>query len=137
MPLNPNKVLKKYYSIHEVASQFGVNESTLRYWEQEFPQIKPHKAGRGVRQYTVEDIEQLRVIHHLVKVRGLKLAAARKLLVKNKGGEQNLAEAVQRLKDVRAQLVTLRRNLSLLDPEEEEEAPPQPVRPSIQQPTLF
>ena len=37
MALNMNKNLKLYYSIKEVAEMFGVNESTLRYWEQEFP----------------------------------------------------------------------------------------------------
>lgn len=41
MALNENKNLKLYYNIGEVAKMFGVNESTLRYWEQEFPQIKP------------------------------------------------------------------------------------------------
>ncbi|MBP3774296.1 MAG: MerR family transcriptional regulator [Bacteroidaceae bacterium] len=136
MPLNSNKILKKYYSIHEVAQQFGVNESTLRYWEQEFPRLKPHKAGRGVRQYTAEDIELVKVIHNLVKVRGLKLAAARQLLIKNKGGEQNIAEAVKRLQAVRQQLVELRRNLSVLESDEDEWENLAPA-PSLFQPTLF
>ena len=33
MALNPDKNVKLYYSIKEVAKQFGINESTLRYWE--------------------------------------------------------------------------------------------------------
>ena len=41
MPLNPDKNLKLYYSIKEVAAMIGVNESTLRYWETELPQLKP------------------------------------------------------------------------------------------------
>ena len=41
MALNLNKNLKLYYSISEVAKMFGLNESTLRYWEQEFPFLKP------------------------------------------------------------------------------------------------
>ena len=41
MALNLNKNLKLYYSIGEVAQMFGLNESTLRYWEQEFTFLKP------------------------------------------------------------------------------------------------
>ena len=37
MAYNPNKELKLYYSIGEVAKMFDVNESLLRYWEKEFP----------------------------------------------------------------------------------------------------
>ena len=45
MALNTNKNLKLFYSIKEVAEMFGVNETLLRYWEKEFPQICPKKAG--------------------------------------------------------------------------------------------
>ena len=81
MVLNKDKNLKIYYSIKEVAQMLGVAESTLRFWESEFPQIKPKTArGTGIRQYTEKDIEQLKVIYNLVKVRGFKIAAARKML---------------------------------------------------------
>ena len=59
--LKKDKELKLYYSIKEVAQQLGVNESTLRYWEKEFPQLKPKtQALNKVRQYTAEDMELLR-----------------------------------------------------------------------------
>ena len=67
MALNPNKELKLYYSIGEVAEMLGVSETLLRYWEKEFPTITPKKSGRNIRQYSQEDIEQVRLIHHLVK----------------------------------------------------------------------
>ena len=54
MAYNPNKELKLYYSISEVAAEFGVAETLLRFWEKEFPQIAPKKSGRNVRQYTKE-----------------------------------------------------------------------------------
>lgn len=73
MALNPNKELKLYYSIGEVAEMLGVSETLLRYWEKEFPTITPKKSGRNIRQYSQEDIEQVRLIHHLVKVKGMKL----------------------------------------------------------------
>ena len=67
MAYNPNKELKKYYGIAEVAEQFGVAESLLRYWEKEFSNIKPRKSGRGVRQYTKEDIEEVRIVYNLLR----------------------------------------------------------------------
>ena len=77
MALNLNKNLKLYYSIKEVAEMFGLNESTLRFWETEFPFLKPKTAGPSkVRQYTEKDIEQVRLIHSLVKVRGCCVAWA-------------------------------------------------------------
>ena len=58
MALNMNKNLKRYYSIKEVASMFGLNESTLRFWETEFPYLKPKTSGPAkVRQYTESDID--------------------------------------------------------------------------------
>ena len=52
---------------------FDVNESLLRYWEKEFPIISPKKAGGNVRQYRKEDIENIRLVYHLVKEKGMTL----------------------------------------------------------------
>ena len=71
------KDLKLYYSIREVAAKIGVAESTLRFWEKEFPSLHPKKTTSGARQYTKEDIELIRLIHHLVKEQGLTVKAAR------------------------------------------------------------
>ena len=88
MALNLNKNLKLYYTIGEVAQMFGLNESTLRYWEQEFPSLRPKVSGPAkIRQYQEKDIEEIRVIHNLVKVRGFKLAAAKKMLNQPVEGE--------------------------------------------------
>lgn len=99
---------KLYYSIKEVSKELELPESMLRYWEQEFPQLKPKKGARGVRHYTREDIDLLHTIKDLVKVRGLKIAAARDLLTKNKQGDLQVLEAVQRLRRVKAELVAMR-----------------------------
>ena len=111
MALNTNKNLKLYYSIKEVAQMFDVSESLLRYWETEFPQIKPKTLSNKVRQYTDKDIEQIRVIYNLVKVRGFKLAAARKLLSQNKNGADKSAEVLSSLISVRDELKTLKKQL--------------------------
>ncbi|MBR4127879.1 MAG: MerR family transcriptional regulator [Bacteroidaceae bacterium] len=111
MAYNPNKELKLYYSISEVAAEFGVAETLLRFWEKEFPQIAPKKSGRNVRQYTKEDIEQIRIIYNLVKVRGLKISAARDLLKKNKEGVGNASEVIDRLQAIKAELQAIRAEL--------------------------
>ena len=80
MAYNPNKELKLYYSIGEVAKMFNVNESLLRFWEKEFPFITPKKAGGNVRQYRKEDIENIRLVYHLVKEKGLTLQGAKQKL---------------------------------------------------------
>ena len=115
MALNLNKNLKLYYSIKEVADMFGLNESTLRFWETEFPFLKPKTAGPSkVRQYTEKDIEQVRLIHSLVKVRGFKLAAAKKIINQNRDGADRKAEVLAKLTDVRDELQALKRQLDRL-----------------------
>ena len=112
MPLNPDKTLKLYYSIKEVAAMIGVNESTLRYWETELPQLKPKTQSiTKVRQYTEKDIELLRSIYTLVKVRGFKLAAARKMINENRKGVDKSAEVLTTLISVRDQLKELKLQL--------------------------
>ena len=111
MPLNTEKSIKKFFAISEVAAMFNVSETLLRYWEKEFPSIQPRKGGRNIRQYTQEDIEEIRVIHNMVKVRGMKLAAAREALAKNRQRESGTTELMNRLLDIREQLVSLRKEL--------------------------
>lgn len=106
--LNIDKNLKLYYSISEVAEMFGVNESLLRYWEKEFPQLCPKKAGRGVRQYRKEDVETVKLIYHLVKERGMTLPGARQRLRDNKEATLRNYEIVDRLKTIREELLSMR-----------------------------
>ena len=107
--LNKNKNLKIYYSISEVAQMLGVTESLLRYWEDEFPQqLKPMRAGRGVRLYITADSEALKLIYHLVKERGMTLQGARQRLKDNRETTLRNYEAVERLKSIREELVSMR-----------------------------
>ena len=106
--LKEKKELKLYYSISEVAEEIGVSETLLRFWEKEFPELKPKRAGRGIRQYTKEDIAQLRLIYHLVKERGMTLTGARKRLKDNREGAERNFELVDRLQAIRKQLVGMR-----------------------------
>ena len=113
MALNKNKDLKMFYSISEVASMMDVTESLLRYWEKEFPNIKPNKVGRGIRQYTKADIEQVKKVYHLVKERGMTLQGARDMLKRNKGGEiDRNVDVIERLKEIRTELQDIGRHLN-------------------------
>ena len=115
MSLNKNKDLKMFYSISEVAGMFNVTETLLRYWEKEFPNIKPQKAGRGIRQYTKADIEQVRLVYHLVKERGMTLQGARDMIKRDKGGDVNRnIEVIERLKSIRTDLQAIGRDLNAL-----------------------
>lgn len=115
MSLRKDKEFKLYYSISEVAQMFGVNESLLRYWEKEFPFIAPKKAGgSNIRQYKKEDIENIKLVYHLVKERGMTLAGARQRLKQNKETASNNAEVVERLKNIREELLSIRKELDYM-----------------------
>ena len=113
MPVKADKDLKLYYSIGEVAEMFGVNDTLLRFWEREFPQIAP-KSARGIRQYTKRDIETVRVVYNLVKVRGLRIEAAREALRNNYNATASATEVVDRLRAIREELVNIREELGSL-----------------------
>ena len=113
MALNKNKDLKLYYSIGEVAQMFNVTETLLRFWEKEFPTIKPQKAGRGIRQYTKADIEQVKLGYHLVKERGMTLQGARDMIKRDKSKTVNRSiEVIEKLKDIRSELQAIGRDLN-------------------------
>lgn len=115
MALNLDKNLKLYYNIGEVAAMFGLNESTLRYWEQEFPFLKPKTSGASkVRQYAEKDIETVRVIHNLVKVRGFKISSAKKILAHNPKGVNKKVDVLEKLIGIRTELQALKKQLDYL-----------------------
>ena len=114
MALNTDKNHKMYYSIKEVARRFDLPESTLRFWESEFPHLKPKTVGARVRQYTEKDIEQIQVIYNLVKVRGFKIAAARKMLHQNRAGVDKSSDVLSTLQSVREELEAMKSALDSL-----------------------
>ena len=116
-----DKDLKLYYSISEVAQMFDVNESLLRFWEKEFPQLSPKKGSRGVRQYRKEDIETVKLIYHLVKERGMTLPGVRQRMKDNKENTLRNFEIVDRLKAIREELLSMKRALDGFTYEQVEE----------------
>lgn len=115
MGLKKEKEQRLYYSISEVAQMFEVNESTLRFWEKEFDIIRPRKTTKGTRFYRQEDINSVRLIYHLVKERGMTLAGARQKLKDNRETTIRQEEIVNRLKQIKEELLSLRDAFDLLD----------------------
>ena len=95
----------------EVCDLFGVNASLLRFWESEFPILKIAKNSRGHRMYTTADVDNLRIIYHLVKEQGMTLEGAKKRIRQNRDGVSHEAEIVERLRSIRNMLAALRAEL--------------------------
>jgi DNA-binding transcriptional MerR regulator len=111
MPYKEKKVEKLYYSIGEVAEMFKVNTSLIRFWEKNFDIIKPHKNKKGNRFFTKEDIENLKLIHHLVKEQRLTLEGTRKKLMENRQDTIHNYEIVDTLKKIKEMLLEIREEL--------------------------
>ena len=108
MPYKKPKIETVFYSIGEVADMIGENQSLVRYWEKQFESLKPHKNKKGTRLFTKEDIETIKLIHHLVKERGMTIKGAQQKLKDNREETINNFEIVKRLQDIRQQLIEIR-----------------------------
>ncbi len=111
-----DKLSKKYYKIGDVAEILNVPTSTLRFWEKEFTVIKPKRNAKNIRVYTSKDIETIKMIYYLVKEKGLKLDAAQAMIKRNRDGISKQFEVVERLKQMREQLLKLDGALASLKP---------------------
>jgi DNA-binding transcriptional MerR regulator len=87
---------KKYFKIGEVASLLGVEAHVLRYWETQFPQLKPHKARSGHRLYRRREVETLLVIKDLLHVQRFTIAGARQA-IRQQGTTSLLPRAAEQL----------------------------------------
>jgi len=75
---------KLYYSISEVCSMTELEQHVLRYWESEFPQLKPKKNRAGNRAYREKDIEIINYIKHLLYEEKFTITGAKKKLSESK-----------------------------------------------------
>ena len=111
MPYKDKPIEKLYYSIGEVADMFEVKVSLIRFWEKEFDILKPKKNKKGNRMFKTKDLDNLKIIYHLVKERGYTLEGAKKKLKENKEDTINNIQIVNRLKDIRQFLIELKQEL--------------------------
>jgi len=102
---------KLFYSMGEVSEMFDVNASLIRHWESKFDVLRPRKNKKGNRMFSPGDVENLKLIYHLVKERGMTLEGANRCLKRNRGALTRDAELLERLQRVRAMLVEVREEL--------------------------
>jgi DNA-binding transcriptional MerR regulator len=108
VPYKEREIEKKYYSIGEVATMFKVAPSLIRYWEGEFDIIKPKKDKKGNRRFTKDDIEKIRYIYQLVKVKGYTLQGAQEVIKNDQEKVFDKASMVDRLHQIKRFLIEIR-----------------------------
>jgi DNA-binding transcriptional MerR regulator len=108
MPYKEKEIEKMYFTISEVAKQFNVATSLIRFWETEFEILKPKKTTKGNRLYSKKDIENFRMVYHLVKEKGFTLDGAKKKLKEGTGKSANSnTEIITHLKNIQKFLKTM------------------------------
>ena len=101
---------KRYFTIGEVSELCGVKPHVLRYWEQEFPQLKPVKRRGNRRYYQRHDVIMIRQIRSLLYEEGFTIGGARQRL----SGEQAKEDVTQSQQIVRQMRMELEELLQLL-----------------------
>jgi len=111
MPYKERDISKMYHTMGEVTTMFGVNHSLIRYYEKEFDVLQPKKNKKGNRYFTNEDIENLKIIFHLIRDKGYTIQGAKDHLKNNMSetkDQQNILNSLENLKkfllEVRDQL---------------------------------
>ena len=98
---------RQYYTMRETANMFNVNQSLLRFWENEFDILKPKKNRKGDRYFRPDDIKNLELIYHLLRVRKFTINGAKDYL-KNKAKSLDTFVMVQRLEKLKLFLQELK-----------------------------
>jgi DNA-binding transcriptional MerR regulator len=101
---------RQYYTMRETAAMFKVNQSLLRFWENEFDILQPKKNKKGDRYFRPIDIRNLELIYHLLRVRKYTIEGAREYL-RNANKAADTFELVRRLEKLRSFLLELKANL--------------------------
>lgn len=103
MTSNAENNEKLFFKMGEVSNILNVAPSLLRFWEKEFDCLKSlTKNRKGDRMYTKHNIEDLKMIHHLVKERGYTLSGANDFInhnVSTNNKHQEILKSLNKLKD--------------------------------------
>ena len=112
---------KRYFTIGEVSELCGVKSHVLRYWEQEFTQLKPIKRSGNRRYYQHHEVLLIRKIRELLYSQGFTISGARNRLENASGvevGEATMTRLVAQVHEL-SEPISLRREIqeiiSLLD----------------------
>jgi DNA-binding transcriptional MerR regulator len=105
------EISKMYYTMGEVTAMFKVTPSMVRFYEKAFDILQPKKNKKGNRLFSPEDIENLRIILHLIQDKGYTIPGAKDHLknnIKDSRGSQRVIQSLENLKkfllEVRDQL---------------------------------
>ncbi len=101
---------KRYFTIGEVSELCGVKPHVLRYWEQEFPQLKPVKRRGNRRYYQRQDVLVIRQIRSLLYEQGFTIGGARNRL-QGEEAREDLTQAQQIVRQMRIELEEILRIL--------------------------
>jgi DNA-binding transcriptional MerR regulator len=107
LPVIPGK---RYFTIGEVADLCGVKPHVLRYWEQEFPQLKPVKRRGNRRYYQRQDVLVIRQIRSLLYDEGFTIGGARQRLAGD-GAREDVSQSQQIMRQLRTELEELLKSL--------------------------
>ncbi len=106
-------------TIGEIAAGFGIRQHVLRYWEQQFPMLRPLKRSGGRRYYRPEDVALVATIDRLINREGYTLKGARQAIEKGSAAAspasaQHIPAAVAAAPapDIRPRLVAIRDRLA-------------------------
>ena len=97
---------KRYFTIGEVSELCGVKPHVLRYWEQEFPQLKPVKRRGNRRYYQRHDVIMIRQIRSLLYEQGFTIGGARQQL-SGDTAKEDLSQRQQVVRQMRMELEDL------------------------------
>ncbi len=111
MPYKERDINKMYYTMGEVTEMFNVNASQIRFYEKEFDILQPKKNKKGNRLFTLEDIENLKIIFNLVDEKGFTLKGAKEHLKHNKSDVKENQKIIDSLEKLKGFLVNLAKEL--------------------------
>ncbi len=93
---------KRYFRIGEASRIIGVEPYVLRYWESEFPQVRPERADSNQRTYQREDLENLLSVKKLLYEEKMTIEGAKRRLRQEKGDKISVDTAF--LDDIKTEL---------------------------------
>jgi DNA-binding transcriptional MerR regulator len=111
MALNDDDISKMYYSMGEVSAMFGVKQSLLRFYENEFKILQPKKNKKGNRYFTPEDLENFKIIFHLINDKGYTIQGAKDHLKNNMGETRDNQRVINSLESMKKFLLEVRDQL--------------------------
>jgi DNA-binding transcriptional MerR regulator len=111
MPYKEREISKMYYTMGEVSAMFDVNQSLIRFYEKEFDVLQPKKNKKGNRYFTPEDIDNLKIIFHLIRDKGYTLNGAKEHLKNNTSDTRDTQKVIDSLEDLKSFLLEVRDQL--------------------------